>query len=398
MLPLRNGQQVVNDGLHKPKVREGALSVDSQDKQLEVLNENLVQRGIFFKVVRIRKALFARGTFPLIDGTKKRKRVSLGLKAATFEKDFALVEERAIQFHLQIRQLGHLPAKDWWMQKFEPQKQSSKVLVKDAVAELEKNFWLGKTKTSAQSNTWNRINCELKKLPSGAELTADLLVAHIRQTPENSNSRLKACQHFKRLGRVNSISGLEKIDPLQATDYEPEKFEAPDEEHLQDLVEILREDEKWGWCFAALYVYGCRPSEVFSLQVNKDGTGRVLTIKRKNKQPTWRTCLALPQHCVDSLNLHEISRPWDVLKPKEYDSERARELVNQWGKWLRTKRGHMELTLYLVRHSWAVRSLRRNIQTGLAAKCMGHSVGEHVKTYLRYLEQKDVAEIASTLS
>ena len=58
----------------------------------------------------------------------------------------------------------------------------------------------------------------------------------------------------------------------------------------------------------------------------------------------------------------------------------------------------MELTLYLVRHSWAVRSLRRNIQTGLAAKCMGHSVGEHVKTYLLCAEQKDVAEIAKTLS
>ena len=398
MLPLQSGQQVVNTGQHKSKVLDDALRVDLQDNQLEKLNVNLFQRGIFFKVVRIRKALFARGTFPLIDGTKERKRVSLGLKAATFEKDFALVEERAIQFHLQISKLGHLPEKDWWMQKFEPQKQSSKILVKDAVVELEKNFWVGKTKTSAQSNTWNRINCELNKLPPSAELTADLLVSYIRQTPENSNSRVKACQHYKRLGRVNSISGLEKIDPLQAKDYEPEQFEAPDEEHLQDLVEILREDERWGWCFAALYVYGCRPSEVFSLQVNKDGTGRVLTIKRKNKQPTWRTCLALPQHCVNSLNLHEVSRPWDVLKPNEYDSVRARELVNQWGKWLRTKRGHMELTLSLVRHSWAVRSLRRNIQIGLVAKCMGHSAGEHVKTYLRYLERRDVAEIAATLS
>ncbi len=398
MLPIQSGQQMVNAGQRKPKVSDDALSVDLQDKQLKLLNENLLQRGIFFKVVRIRKSLFARGTFLLIDGTKQRKRVSLGLKAATFEKDFALVEERAIQFHLQIRKLGHLPAKDWWMQKFEPQKQSFKILVKEAVVELEKNFWLGKTKTSAQSNTWNRINCELKKLPPGAELTADLLVAHIRETPENSNSRVKACQYYKRLGRVNSISGLEKIDPLQAVDYKPEKFDAPDEEHLQDLVEILREDERWGWCFAALYVYGCRPSEVFSLQLNKDGTGRVLTIKGKNKQPTWRTCLALPQHCVDSLNLQEVSRPWEVLEPKEYDSKRARELVNQWGKWLRTKRGHMELTLYLVRHSWAVRSLRRNIQTKLAAKCMGNSVGEHVKTYLCFQEQKNVAEIAAKLS
>ena len=37
-------------------------------------------------------------------------------------------------------------------------------------------------------------------------------------------------------------------------------------------------------------------------------------------------------------------------------------------------------------------------QTGLTAKCMGHSVGEHVKTNLRYLKQKDVAEIAAILS
>ena len=389
---------MVNEGKRKQKVFDEALSVDLQDKQLAVLNANLAHNGILFKVVRIRKALFARGTFPLFNGTKQRKRVSLGLKAETFEKNFALVEERAVQFHLQIRQLGHLPEKDWWIQKFEHQRPSSKILVKAAVAKLEKNFWLGKTKTSAQSNTWNRINFELKKLPPSAELTVDLLVAHILQTQENSNSRVKACQHYKRLGRVNSISGLEKIDSLKAKYYEPEKFEPPDEEHLQDLVEILREDKKWGWCFAALYVYGCRPSEVFSLQVNSDGTGRVLTIKRKNQQPTWRTCLALPQHCVDSLNLHEISRPWDIFKQKEYDSERARELVNQWGKWLRTKRGYMDLTLYLVRHSWAIRSLRRNIQTVIAAKCMGHSVEEHVKTYFRYQDQKDVSEIAKKFS
>ena len=80
-----------NVGLHKSKVLDDALSVDLQDKQIKGLNENLAQRGVFFKVVRIRKALFARGTFPLKDGTKQRKRVSLGLKAATFEKDFALV-------------------------------------------------------------------------------------------------------------------------------------------------------------------------------------------------------------------------------------------------------------------------------------------------------------------
>ena len=29
---------------------------------------------------------------------------------------------------------------------------------------------------------------------------------------------------------------------------------------------------------------------------------------------------------------------------------------------------------------------------------MGYSVGEHVKTYLRYLEQRDVAEITAILS
>tara|TARA_B100000214_G_C23445336_1_gene391197 strand:- start:76 stop:309 length:234 start_codon:yes stop_codon:yes gene_type:complete len=38
------------------------------------------------------------------------------------------------------------------------------------------------------------------------------------------------------------------------------------------------------------------------------------------------------------------------------------------------------------------------IPTELTAKYMGHSVGEHVITYLRYLGQKDVAEIAAILS
>ena len=56
------------------------------------------------------------------------------------------------------------------------------------------------------------------------------------------------------------------------------------------------------------------------------------------------------------------------------------------------------LQLYALRHAWAVRSIRQGVPTGLAAKCMGHDVAIHCRSYHRWLDAADVAAAAARLA
>ena len=85
----------------------------------------------------------------------------------------------------------------------------------------------------------------------------------------------------------------------------------------------------------------------------------------------------------------ERSVPWDVKSPAQYDSLEAKRITGAWGKWLTNQVPGLQL--YDVRHSWAIRSIRESVPTGLAARCMGHDIAVHTRTYHRWLEQADVA-------
>jgi integrase len=56
------------------------------------------------------------------------------------------------------------------------------------------------------------------------------------------------------------------------------------------------------------------------------------------------------------------------------------------------------MQLYDFRHSWAIRSIRESVPTGLAARCMGHDIAVHTRTYHRWLEQADVAAFVAARS
>ena len=367
-------------------------------RSLEILNENLQKRGNRVTIQQLKEGLWARGTFPQADGTKKRQRISLGLKASSLKDGTAKAEERAVKLLAAINELGHVPEiLPWQAAKIsEVKKVARKIKVAEAIEKLKEEFWKGRARTSAAERTWQRMQPDFDRLPQKAYLSTDLLIAHIHQTEAGTSSRIKICQFYKRLGKLHDLRGLSRIDDLAGT-YEPARREIPDEEHLIELVSDLRSDPKWGWMTAALLVYGMRPSEAFSLQIKPNGLGRCLTVKRKNKLPHWRTCLALPQHLVEALNLEEVNKPFEINSPQEYDSIVARNQTNYWGRWLKNKVGHMDLQLYDLRHAWAIRSIRSNLETALASKCLGHDITTHVKVYSRYLDEKDIAVAAAKL-
>jgi hypothetical protein len=261
----------------------------------EPVNQALRRRGVRLTVERLKDSLWLRGTLPQPDGTKKRQRVSLGLKATP--AGLLEAEGRAVALAAAIAS-GAYPAcgLPWdkggdeeplpaLLSPVEPVQQQPVAHWVDRFAE---SFWLGRVRTSAAERTWARIDTELRRLPRSASLSMELLVAVASTTNPGSRSRLEACKVFKRLANVAGLTALERLDALR-TPYEPAPRELPTDAELRMFLEAVREHPRWGWATAALAAYGCRPAEVFSLCPVEDGTGPPVSAKKSARfdPSTW---------------------------------------------------------------------------------------------------------------
>ena len=354
----------------------------------------LRDRGAKGTLVDHKGALAWRGTFTDSTGTRKQRRINLGLPAVSGQ--LLSAESRVIRLHEEIASTGVLPDPLPW--DATPQISSpaageeSPITVGEALELFKEDFWKGRTPTTSAERSLSNYMRVFKPLPEHATLTMPLLSEWARQAAPGTRTRLGRCQLFKRLAKLVDLGNTDEIDALK-TPYEPAPRDLPSDDEVVKIVQRMRH-MKWGWLTAAVAVYGTRPSEAFSLVPCDDGTAKVLTIKRRSKLPMWRTALALEPQWVEMFDLHNISRPWEFSSPTRYDSFEAERLSSSWGKSVARLFPH---PIYDLRHAWAVRSIRRNLNASLAAKCMGHSLAVHHTTYHRWLEQSDVAAVAASL-
>ena len=324
-----------------------------------------------------------------------QQRVLIGEKANS--RGLAKAYQLALQLAAE-KQSGNFLWGNWG----KPKKDSSQLKqrtgnkVKDWLIKFEVNFWTGRVQTSASKRTWQRIKAELNRIDPNKILNIEELVKITESLVPGSKSRHEFCKTAKRLAIFAELPEIRKLNEVR-TPYQPQVRDFPDEEQLLELTNSLRDDETWGWCTAALFIYGCRPSEVFSLHPKDDGTAKVLSIKKHQQLPSWRTALALPQELAESLQILEVSRPIEYKTPKDYDSLEAKCWTDRWSKWLKKNCGHLSLHLYDIRHAWAIRSIRMNLATGAGAKAMGHDVNVHVKTYMSAINEADMAVLAASL-
>ena len=263
---------------------------------------------------------------------------------------------------------------------------------------LEASFWEGKVRTKQAERTWERIAAELKRLNSvrSAEITAGLLAAIAQTTAAGSRSRMECCKVFKRLARCARIPDidLKAIDAVK-TPYVPAERDLPTLDQLEALINQTRNHKQYGWMTAGLIIYGCRPGEIGSLQPDANGTARCVTIKEKGVLPKWRTALALPVDWIEKFDLLDVNNPFAFDSPSDYDSDLSHRQTQNWGKWI--KRQLDGLQLYDCRHAWAVRSIYENLNASFAAKCMGHSLDIHNRSYHRYFTERDAVAVAAQL-
>ena len=398
---------MVNSGqLNHRRSQSSSGSEDQRQKPLsktqeliDVTNKDLRFRGHKASLEIVKDTIVVRGTFPNGDGTKTRKRISTGLKAAI--KSVATAENRLLDLLTSVKNLGVIPETLPWENKKTIQKGYPKIKAIEAIKLLKDDFFNVKTvNPKSRMNTWGIMQNCFNKLDSGAYITTDYLIAILqKEVPhpvtgvERPNFRVKLHQHYKRLGKFISLPDIDKIDKVKAEDYKPKKRDIPVQKDLLELAVKSRSHPKYGWLTAAMIVYGCRPSETLSLTPNKNGTATCFTLKRKKGLPIKRTALALPSEYVEKLDLYNISRELEFKKPEDFDPVEAKRLTEAWGKWL--QRQKPDLKLYDCRHGWATRSIQAGVPSALAAKCLGHSIKVFEETYLQSLNENDIATFAA---
>jgi integrase len=364
---------------------------------LAPLNRALTERGLRMVVEQRRQALTVRGTFPQLDGSRKRQRIPLDLRAV--DASLVSAELRCMQLHTAIETGTYPPALPWsTLVHAAVSAETAPLSCGAAVHAFETHYWQSRPRTTAADRTWQRIAAELNRLPQNAPLTLQQLLRTVVTTRPGTRSRLECCKVFKRLARQQGVSGdLNQLSALQGA-YEPATRTIPEDGVLVALLDELR-PTKWGWCYAAMAVFGCRPAEVPSLVLHEDGTAQCLTVKRRNRLPALRTCFALPRAWIERFALDEISIPGETrwLRPADYDSALGKRFVDAWRHSRRASEAravieaHLpEFDLYDLRHRWAIRSIEAGKPLTLCARALGHSAAVHEQTYHRYIQGDDL--------
>ena len=273
------------------------------------------------------------------------------------------------------------------------------------VQRFKVDWWDDKTlDTTAQKSqakrSWYAYEVQFNRIPNQKDLlTVDLLVEVAKTTAPGSKPRHEFCQKAKALAKFADLPGIKKLEKVH-TKYVAKVPKLPTDEELFAFAEKHRHDGRFGWCFAALVVYGCRVSEVYSLVPTGDGeTASVLTLKQKGFDPKPRTAIALPFDLVERLDILNVEKPFEISDGEDYDSDAAKSQTDMFNKWLQKRwNGSTKLSNKNVRHSWCIRSIfDPKFSDGLAARSAGHSLALHTSTYANAIEKRDMEEQAKLL-
>jgi len=358
-------------------------------------NKTLKLRGIRGKLESHSERWYWRTICSIDRGPKKQQRVSLGLPADWSSVNTAI--DRIQTADLRYKEIGTLMRPLPW--EIASLEERETITVAEATDVLRKSFFRKKQENKSTISSWKRLENEMRRLPASAEFTIELAVEGILSTPVHSRARYEACKTYKRVARLLEIPGIVQIDDLRETPTPKREINPPDLKAAEKMLQTLRwavsktgGGVMWqGWMCCALIIYGCRPSEVFGLQLKGDGSsGLCWTIKRKNGNLVRRTVMSLHPQWIDQFEmLQQPELPYNFYDKAEYDPEKCKYYVNQTTRWLQTY--FPEHTLYDLRHSWAINAIvELSGNSVLAAKCMGHDHAVHTKTYHHWMQADDV--------
>ena len=375
---------------------------------LQDANAQLKRGRVGVTIQQMRNRLFLRSVLPSkIDGKgATQQRVPTGELATKtgLKRSINLAHKLSTE-----KKLGSFEWSNWLRSAPSEQSRAESQTVSQTVEAWVQRFkvdwWDDKTlDTTAQKSqakrSWTAYEVQFNRIPNQKDLlNVDLLVEVAKTTKPGSKPWHEFCQKAKALAKFADLPGIKTLEKVH-TKYVAKVPKLPTDEELFVFAEKHRHDGRFGWCFAALVVYGCRVSEVYSLVPTGDGgTASVLTLKQKGFDPKPRTAIALPFDLVERLDLLNVQKPFEISAGEDYDSDVAKSQTDMFNKWLQKRwNGSTKLSNKNVRHSWCIRSIfDAKFSDGLAARAAGHSLALHTSTYANAIEKRDMEEQAKLL-
>ena len=355
-----------------------------------------------------RDAVYIRGTFLCSNGKRVRKEIALNAKIY----DFTTCRDRIRDFYLEYERKGYLPNEFSWNKTVEV-KEFAKNTVEYGIEKFKEEYWESKgnpseeEKTSESKRTLISYTDQLRKLEkyNNLELTPELLRTVIEEKSRpNTKPRQDMCKIFKRLGKLFFVeSDLKEIDKIRGK-YVPSKRKRIDEDSVVEDIDKIRDHPKYGWLTAAVFIYGCRPNEAFSIVPQENGIAKAVNCpKAQKKSVKFPIALGLekdnykPDILIKRWNIFDVQRDFYFdLENDLYDSEEMKKKVEAWTKWLK-KNTVSSFGLVDLRHYWGIRSIYADLDIRTSCKSLGHSQAIHTKTYNSTYEEIDAIKGAKRL-
>ena len=355
-----------------------------------------------------RDAVYIRGTFLCSNGKRVRKEIALNAKIY----DFTTCRDRIRDFYLEYERKGYLPNEFSWNKTVEV-KEFAKNTVEYGIEKFKEEYWESKgnpseeEKTSESKRTLISYTDQLRKLEkyNNLELTPELLRTVIEENSRpNTKPRQDMCKIFKRLGKLFFVeSDLKEIDKIRGK-YVPSKRKRIDEDSVVEDIDKIRDHPKYGWLTAAVFIYGCRPNEAFSIVPQENGIAKAVNCpKAQKKSVKFPIALGLekdnykPDILIKRWNIFDVQRDFYFdLENDLYDSEEMKKKVEAWTKWLK-KNTVSSFGLVDLRHYWGIRSIYADLDIRTSCKSLGHSQAIHTKTYNSTYEEIDAIKGAKRL-
>ena len=333
--------------------------------------------------------------------------IPIGLKAETKN----ISKARDLAYKLGAEKASQLFNWELWLEKEEyqpPTKRKKSFLMKDLLPDFEKNYWEDPKKDKENKSHqagYQHIKNYLTKLNPNRILNLKNVKELAETYPQKSKSRMEIAKQFLRLAKFAEISDLKEFSkwsiPTQQA-YKPKKRKKLDDKEYFEFIKSIRQDPQWGWAIAAMFVFGCRTSEVWSLQpYEKKGRilGKMITIDKATEPDEWRTAFALEQTWARELNILDVQKEIVIEELEDYDAATCKSVNDRFRKWLsrQCKAQDIKFMPYDLRHAYGRRTARKNISTVNAGKWMGHSPEMHGSTYQEEYGESDILEVVDNL-
>lgn len=351
---------------------------------LDGINKQLKASLCRLKVEQVGKKLYLRGTLPPKPPSQEKKwkqqRVSLGVNAS--QEGLKKAKTLALLMGASLENNSFS-----WDDYIETgQASQTGLTVGEAIERFEEiHFQTHPRNPTTLNNFKTYYLYHLKRLPNDKPLTKRLLIQTILDETQPDSYLRKDCysvfQTFCRKILGEELGSRELKGKYETNAVDPEDL--PSDSYIEETHQFFVRNPNMEACYVLMAIYGLRPSECFwvdqdSLHDEK-GVIRVLTHKTKGK-PYWRWVYPSSLHWLSLWNVSSITVP---ISQAETNKGRGATVSKFFSR-------HPKVTFnaYMLRHAYAARLARKNVDSAIAAKWMGHSNDIHCRIYHKFLDRE----------